>query len=240
MTVPDRGKGWVLAPALKAMEAEADRIAPNRNRASDGSIGDSAHAARKSDHNPSGGYVRALDLTHSPERGWDTHARARQVAQNVKNGIEKRVKYIISLGEIFSKKNGVWAWRKYTGPNRHDHHAHYSLADGHENDTSAWFLGVPAFPTTPTPPPYNPPTAPTPTGPSATDLLLIQQLLQEDDDMIVIRNGKGIAHLVNNRTVLLNGPNALVRVRKAYQAANKPLPELTLDTDNEWKNYTGL
>lgn len=237
MTVPHKGKGWRLAKSLIAMEAEADRIAPNRNRASDGSIGDQSHQARQSDHNPDGDKtVDALDLTHSPERGWDTHARARQVAQNVKNGIERRIKYIISNRQIFSKKNGEWAWRKYTGVNGHTQHAHYSIEDAYQDDTSAWFSGVPAFPTAPTPPPYNRP----PTGPTAADLLLIQQLIEEEEtDMVVVRSGKGIAHLVNNRTIGLN-VNQLVALRKAYQKANKPLVELTLDTDALWRWYTGL
>lgn len=93
---------------------------------------------------------------------------------------------------------------------------------------------IPSDPTS-TPPPYTPP-AP---GPSAADLLIIQQLLQEDDDMIVIRNGKGIAHLVNNRAVGLNAKQ-LEAVRAAYKKANRPLPELTLDTDELWRWYTGL
>jgi len=93
---------------------------------------------------------------------------------------------------------------------------------------------IPSDPTS-TPPPYTPP-AP---GPSAADLLIIQQLLQEDDDMIVIRNGKGIAHLVNNRAVGLN-VKQLEAVRAAYKKANRPLPELTLDTDELWRWYTGL
>lgn len=93
---------------------------------------------------------------------------------------------------------------------------------------------IPSDPTS-TPPPYTPP-AP---GPTAADLLIIQQLLQEDDDMIVIRNGKGIAHLVNNRAVGLN-VKQLEAVRAAYKKANRPLPELTLDTDELWRWYTGL
>lgn len=93
---------------------------------------------------------------------------------------------------------------------------------------------IPSDPTS-TPPPYTPP-AP---GPSAADLLIIQQLLQEDDDMIVIRNGKGIAHLVNNRAVGLNAKQ-LEAVRAACKKANRPLPELTLDTDELWRWYTGL
>ncbi len=92
-------------------------------------------------------------------------------------------------------------------------------------------------------PPAEIPLTPRPNTPpliTPADLLTIQQLLQEDDDMIVIRNGKGIAHLINNRTVLLNGPKALERVRASYKKANRPLPELTLESDGEWTNYTGL
>ena len=235
MTVPHSGKGWRLAPALIAMEAEADRIAPRRDRASDGSIGDASHQARQSDHNPDGGVVDALDLTHSPDRGFDAHARARQVALNVRNGIEPRIDYIISNRQIFSKKADGWKWRPYSGINGHTHHAHFSIKNSGRNGTAPFFSGVPAFPTGPVPPPYTPP----PTGPSAADLLTIQQLLQEDDDMIVIRAGKGIAHLVNNRTIGLNATQ-LNAVRAAYKAANRPLPELTLDSDALWRWYTGL
>jgi hypothetical protein len=182
MTVPHKGKNWRLAKSLIAMEAEADRLAPNRNRASDGSIGDQSHQARQSDHNPDGDKtVDALDLTHSPERGWDTHARARQVARNVVNGIERRIKYIISLGEIFSKKGGRWAWRPYTGPNKHVTHAHYSVEDAYQDDTSPWFASVVPFPTKPVPPPYIPPVP------------------DEEDDMshaILRCEGKGVMHIV--------------------------------------------
>jgi len=227
MTVPHKGKGWRLAKSLIAMEAEADRIAPNRNRASDGSIGDQSHQARQSDHNPDGDRtVDALDLTHSPERGWDTHARARQVANNVKNGIERRVKYIISNRQIFSKKNGVWAWRSYTGQNGHTQHAHFSVEDAYQDDTSAWFSGVPAFPTAPVPPPYNPSPPP--------------EIDTQEDDMIVIRNGKGICHLINNRAVGLTVPQ-LVKLREAQKASGRPaIPEFTLDTDALWRSYTGI
>mgnify|MGYP003439941463 CR=1 FL=1 len=87
------------------------------------------------------------------------------------------------------------------------------------------------------PPPYVPPK---PAGPTAADLRVIQQLVQEDPDMIVIREGKGIALLANSRTILLNGAPALVRVREAFKKANKPLPEVQLQSDGEWTNFTGL
>jgi hypothetical protein len=89
--------------------------------------------------------------------------------------------------------------------------------------------------------PPVPPSVPPPTpGPTAADLLFIQQLIEEEEtDMIVIRNGKGICHIVNNRSVGLNTVQ-LAAVRKAYKAANKPLVELQLDTDSLWRWYTGL
>lgn len=178
MTVPRSGRGWRLAPALIAMEAEADRIAPRRRRTSDGSIGDQAHASRKSDHNPSGGFVHALDLSHDPAGGFDAHARAREVARNVTNGVERRIKYIISNRQIFSRKSDGWKWRSYTGANGHTQHAHFSIEASGRNDTSPFFASVPFFPTGPIPPPYRPP-APTPPpvqpeeAPMAAEILVV-------------------------------------------------------------------
>jgi hypothetical protein len=186
MTVPHSGTWsggrWKLAPCLVAMEAEADRLAPRRRRTSDGSIGDHAHAVRRSDHNPdeegNPDWVDALDLSHDPANGYDAHAHARQVARNVVNGIEDRVSYIISDWEIFSEKNGVWKWRPYSGANGHTIHAHYSVNDQHRQDTSPWFSSVPPFPA-PTPPPYSPPAAPD--APAPAPITPAAPALEEDD-----------------------------------------------------------
>ncbi len=227
MTVP--GKGWKLAPALIALEAEADRLAPERRRTSDGSIGDAAHAARKSNHNPDGGYVDALDISHDPENGMDIHAHVRAWVAR----LDPRLEEVISNGRIWTYERRAEGWRPYKGQNMHTLHAHITVKNSHRFDESPWFAGVPAFPTKPIPPPYTP-------GPSAADLLLIQQLIEEEEtDMVVVREGKGIAHLVNNRTIGLN-VNQLVALRAAYKAANKPLVELNLDTDSLWRWYTGL
>ena len=74
------GRGWRLAPSLIALEDEVNRIWPRRSQASDGSIGDSAHRHRKSDHNPAGGWVTAIDLTNDPRVGLDIHAQMRTLA----------------------------------------------------------------------------------------------------------------------------------------------------------------
>ena len=135
------GRGWQLAPCLVAMEEEANRLAPNRNRKADGSIGDQAHASRTSDHNPNNGWVTALDLTHAPESGFDAHARARAVVARH----DHRIKYVISNGQIARSydKPGIraWSWAPYTGSNPHRLHAHFSIENtpAARNDTTPWW-----------------------------------------------------------------------------------------------------
>jgi len=216
MGVAKAGRGWVLAPCLVAMEAEANRIAPRRSIASDGSIGDQAHAARTSDHNPSGGVVHALDLTHDPAGGWDAHAHAQQVAANVVNGVERRIKYIISRGRIFSQKSGRWAWRPYTGANPHNHHAHFSVND-HIGDVSPWFGSVPPFPSKPVPPVFTP------------------AISIEEDDMhcIIICEGKGIAHVVTGGRFSTITVDELKLIREAYKKISQPLLEMNV-TARRW------
>lgn len=106
---------WTLAPALGKLLAEVDALWPGRDRSSDGTIGDEAHMAGVSEHNPdSRGVVRAVDIT---ERGVDI--------QRILNACigDPRVHYVIYHGRICSRTYG-WAWR----PNRgHEHHMHVSL-----------------------------------------------------------------------------------------------------------------
>lgn len=143
-----QGRGWRLAPTLVAMEAEADRLAPNRSRVSDGSIGDADHAARDSDHNPERGWVDALDLTHDPAGGFDAHGHARQVAARR----DPRISYIISNRQIWNPLRG---WRRYTGSSPHTKHAHFSIANSGRFDTSPWFRSQIPFPTPVVPPTFQ-------------------------------------------------------------------------------------
>jgi hypothetical protein len=123
-----------IAPAASSLLAQATALWPNRNRASDGTLGDPAHAARASDHNPdSRGIVHAADLTHDPANGCDNNANAEQV----KN--DPRVKYVIWNRRIWNPSISR-TWRPYTGSNPHDHHMHVSVLSGPlENDTRPWF-----------------------------------------------------------------------------------------------------
>lgn len=137
--VATAGKGWSLASSLVAMFDEADRRWPKRSRASDGSIGDAAHAARKSDHNPdSTGDVLAGDLTDDKAAGCD----ADLFAEHLRRSRDPRISYVICNGRVFrSYGSSAWEWTPYSGINGHFAHTHVSILDTHaaKNDTSPWF-----------------------------------------------------------------------------------------------------
>ena len=59
-----------IAKSLLTLRAQIDAMAPNRNKSSDGAIGDQSHQTRNSDHNPNAdGVVTAMDITNDPEHG---------------------------------------------------------------------------------------------------------------------------------------------------------------------------
>lgn len=126
--------------AAQSILDQATGLWPNRNRASDGTIGDASHSSRTSDHNPdSRGIVHAADLTHDPAHGCDAHAEADRIRLRARNGQEPRLKYVISNRRIASPIDN-WAWRSYSGSNPHTQHAHFSVNSGPvENDGSPWF-----------------------------------------------------------------------------------------------------
>lgn len=127
---------WRPAPSVAAGLAEATRRWPHRSRASDGTIGDAAHAARQSDHNPDArGVVHAFDLTHDPAHGVDCE----QLASHLVRVRDARVKYLIWNKRICSSTH--WAWQPYTGKNPHTHHLHVSIRNttAAELDTSPWW-----------------------------------------------------------------------------------------------------
>lgn len=126
---------WFLSPALATLLRQINELYPNRERQSDGTIGDAAHASRSSDHNPdwdSNGIVRALDLT----------AAGLPVADLIRHIIaDKRTRYVISNGLIWQVTDPRWV--RYTGSNKHDKHFHISIRDvnGYDLDDSEWDLG---------------------------------------------------------------------------------------------------
>lgn len=137
---------WHLPPAVSSALKEATRRWPKRSRRMDGTIGDVAHSARTSDHNPDErGAVLAFDLTHDPASGCDAHALIRAAVARR----DPRVKYAISQGRIWSKKHANHGWRPYKGSNPHERHAHISVDHRFENDVSPWWPAPPTPEPTP-------------------------------------------------------------------------------------------
>jgi murein L,D-transpeptidase YcbB/YkuD len=128
---------YYLAPSLEKLRDEIDKKFPNRDKTSDGWIGDTSHAARPSDHNPdwsAGGVVRAIDVDiddNTPQ-----NLRKQLVNAAIK---DNRTYYVISNGYIYSRTYG-FAKRRYTGDNGHFHHVHISIRSGrvYENNIRSW------------------------------------------------------------------------------------------------------
>lgn len=117
---------WRLAHSLDTLRTQVNQAYPNRNKASDGTISDAAHAATATDHSPNPqGVVCALDITHSPQTGFDAHALADRLRVNR----HPNLKYIISNRRIAGDWTG-WNWRSYSGSNPHDKHIHISVGRG--------------------------------------------------------------------------------------------------------------
>ena len=140
---------WRTARSLDTLRSQFNAAFPGRSKSSDGWLGDTAHAARKSDHNPNtAGVVQALDITHDPANGVDSYA----LAETLRLNRDRRIKYVISNRRIFGSDDGVrlkqvkgpaWTWRPYDGPNAHSQHVHVSVSDDPAlyDATEPWNIG---------------------------------------------------------------------------------------------------
>lgn len=115
---------WRPAKCLITLRDEINAAYPNRVKAQDGIIGDEAHQARKSDHNPdSHGVVHAIDVDARgiPVDSIVNHLHGLALAgdQRLAGG------YLIWNRHIASAAHG-WVWRDYTGADPHNLHFHMS------------------------------------------------------------------------------------------------------------------
>lgn len=137
---------WRVARSLDNLLDEVNTAAPNRSKASDGSIGDPAHAARVSDHNPNpAGVVRARDYTHDPAGGLDCNLLAAFLADLLgEHPALASGAYIIWNNQIISRDRIDEGWRPYSGSNPHTKHLHLSVATAASGYDSAapWGWGT--------------------------------------------------------------------------------------------------
>ena len=135
---------YKLCKAGQQLRLQVDDSYPDRDKSSDGWIGDTSHKARRSDHNPDAkGIVRAIDI----DRDLSGKAKpdlmpylADQIRVYAKRDKSKRISYIIFAGRIASPRMG-WRWRKYSGVNPHDKHCHISFTK--KGDTDSSFFNIP-------------------------------------------------------------------------------------------------
>ncbi|MDP4014065.1 MAG: peptidoglycan-binding domain-containing protein [Candidatus Nanopelagicales bacterium] len=122
---------------MEALSAEVRAIWPN---ATIWTIGDAAHRATASDHNPTGlGVVTAIDIMDFGG------VKIKRIARRVKKSKHPALKYCITNRRIFSVKYADQGWRPYTGSNPHTSHVHVSVGVGPDgwstgpyDDTSPW------------------------------------------------------------------------------------------------------
>lgn len=133
----------ILCKAGQQLREQFDDSYSDRDRKSDGWLGDARHAARPSDHNPdSQGIVRAIDIDRDlsgvskPDLMPDV---ADQIRLCAKAG-DKRIAYVIFDGRIASPRLG-WRWRVYRGSNPHHAHCHISFTK--KGDTDSSFFNIP-------------------------------------------------------------------------------------------------
>jgi hypothetical protein len=146
-----------LAASLARLRDECNERWPDRDKSSDGWIGDYLHATRDSDHNPwvidsSGvGVVRALDVDAGEG---DNREIGLWIAEHVRGlgasgfAALQHGGYVVSAYRIASATSG-WRWRTYTGSNPHTTHTHISVSmqQAEYDNPSTW--RVAAAPSTP-------------------------------------------------------------------------------------------
>lgn len=135
---------YYLAASLDTLRTQIHSRFPALIKGSIGWIGDAAHRARASQHNPDrDGSVDAIDVPHRPDIGLDVHTLVAQLVASA----DPRLQRIIWYRRTWTPARG---WQAYTGSNGHTAHAHIETTDAGQDDRTPW--RIPMFGHT-TPPP---------------------------------------------------------------------------------------
>jgi hypothetical protein len=141
-----------MTKGLQNMRSQTDQAFPNRDRTSDGGIGDEPHRLRTSGHNPDDTPGSKPSWNGDPDtlpewRAWDMDADLRapgvttqQYVDHVRRlpGLASVVRYIIFAGKIYHERAG-FAPAKYDGDDQHNEHVHIEGAWSQAADNNATF-----------------------------------------------------------------------------------------------------
>lgn len=132
---------WRLSAAAEKLRAEIDTLWPNRDRRTDGTIGDANHTTGEHVPDKDNGAVRALDidadLDADPGTSWMLADLIREIGKS-----DKRLYYVIHDGKIASGTypETFWTWREYDGANPHTSHIHISFKPEGDGDGTGFML----------------------------------------------------------------------------------------------------
>lgn len=130
-----------LSKAAETLRSQINSTFADRDKRSDGWIGDERHRATKSDHNPciSTGAVRAIDVD-SDLGGPANNAYYLANQLRLLGKTDKRISYVIYNGKIASRIM-FWKWRKYSG-DPHTSHIHISFTPLGDQDNRKFNLPI--------------------------------------------------------------------------------------------------
>lgn len=140
---------WKLTAGLQNLLDQINAFAPGRDHASDGTIGDAAHQAEVSGHNPDDTAGSKAEWNGDPDS--DPEVRALDVDSDFRNGVTAQtvvdhiralrpssvLRYMIYNRVIYTAAAG-WQGAPYTGASAHTEHVHFSGAysQASDNDTT--------------------------------------------------------------------------------------------------------
>jgi hypothetical protein len=141
---------WILTKGLQNLRAQVDAAFPDRSHASDGTIGDTAHQAETSGHNPDDTPGSRPEWNGDPDgipevRAWDCTSDfgpgvdAQAVVDHIRAlpGVASVIRYMIYNRREYHERNG-FAPTAYTGASAHTEHIHFSgaFSQAADNNTS--------------------------------------------------------------------------------------------------------
>jgi hypothetical protein len=137
---------WKPVSGVTVMRDQINKRWENRDKRSDGILGDSAHQARISDHNPdSQNYVHAVDIDEDLRGSKNDNIwLADQIIAyaRMKRGGSGRLKYVVYEDQIASGTyaNHFWTWRgDHYG---HEMHMHISFTTHGQTDSTPFEIPI--------------------------------------------------------------------------------------------------
>jgi hypothetical protein len=143
---------WDLTEGLKNLRAQVNTRFPKRDKKSDGTIGDAAHQAETSSHNPDDTKGARPEWNDDADanaevRAWDMDSDLGEPgvsAQNVVDHLRKVpnlssvLRYMIYNRKIYRASNG-WKAEAYDGASAHTEHIHFTGAYTQAADSNTKF-----------------------------------------------------------------------------------------------------